>query len=282
MRFAEWNIYRMPTYATYLLTGDPGLQVSSVRSVGPSGPTQSVYFCVNQGVNDGVDGVYRLGLTTGSYSQLYGGRLVQSIEVWGDTMFLSTGDGPYLILSGDRGLTSSLDAAHTASNVVWGMSVDGAAGQLRFTEEFLVRSLPLGGGTATTLATFSYWIREVAVDPSTGDIWAHAQDPDYHMIVRLDQADSWSASVAFATSSYIGGLGWSATHSAPVFTCGLNSWGVFSLSGATALPLSLDLPWASTYSAWKSLSVGESGDIFLGSLVFGTGETASHIARLVP
>lgn len=270
-------------YSLTILTQDGGLQISSVRSVGPSGPTQSLYFCVNQGVDGGLDGVYRLGLTTGSYSQLYSDRVVQSIVAHGDDLYLATGDGPFWILLGGIGLTSTPVAVYTASNVMWDMAVDMSAGELRFTEEHLVRSIPLGGGAAATLATFSYWMRELAVDPSTGDVWAHAQDPeDLHMLVRLDQADSWSASVAFATYSYIGGLAWSATHSAPMFTCGLNSAGIYSLSGPTAIPVAVDLPWAITYSAWKSLSVGDSGDLFLGSLRFGTGETASYLARLVP
>jgi hypothetical protein len=270
------------TYSVIILTQDSGLQVSSVKSVGPSGPTQSLYFCVNQGTDDGLDGVYRLGLTTGSYSQLYTDRVVQSIAINGDDIYLSTGDGPFWILKSGIGLTQTPEPVYTASNVVWDMSPDLSAGELRFTEDHLVRSLPLGGGTAVTLATFSYWMRELAVDPTTGDVWAHAQDPDLHVLVRLEQALSWSASVVFATYSYIGGLAWSPTNSAPVFTCGLNSGGIYSLSGPTAITVPVDPAWASTYSAWKSLSVGDSGDIFLGSLRFGTGETASYVARLLP
>jgi hypothetical protein len=270
------------TYSVIILTQDSGLQVSSVKSVGPSGPTQSLYFCVNQGTDDGLDGVYRLGLTTGSYSQLYTDRVVQSIAINGDDIYLSTGDGPFWILKSGIGLTQTPEPVYTASNVVWDMYPDFLAGELRFTEDHLVRSIPLSGGTAVTLATFSYWMRELTVDPLTGDIWSHAQEHNLHMLVRLDQTMSWSASVVIATYSYIGGLAWSNTTSTPLFTCGLNSAGVYSLSGPTAVPVTVDMPWALTYSAWKSLTVGDSGDLFLGSLRYGTGETASYITRLIP
>jgi len=270
------------TYSLVVLTQDSGLQVSSVRSVGPSGPTQSLYFCVNQGTDDGLDGVYRLGLTTGSYSQLYTDRVVQSVAIDGEDIYLSTGDGPFWILKSGIGLTQTPEPVYTASKVVWDLAPDFSAGELRFTEDHLVRSIPLGGGTAVTLATFSYWMRELTVDPTTGDIWSHAQEHDLHMLVRLDQALSWSASVVIATTSYIGGLVWSGTHSGPLFTCGLNSAGIYSMSGPTAVSVPVESPWASTYSAWKSITIGDSGDIILGSLVFGTGETASYVARLIP
>ena len=270
----------MPSYTLTTLSQDPEMHVPSARFYGPTGPTASLFFCVNQGY--GLAGVYTLGLTTGSYSRVFSAATPQAVAMDGQASYISTGQEPYEVLYGADGLTGSHQVIHSSTAMVWDLAVDAAAGQLRFTEEYLVRTLPLTGGSPSTLATFSYWMRELAVDPSTGDIWAHAQDIGGHYLLRMQDLSPWTYSVALATSSYIGGLAWSATHSGLVFTCGLSAAGVYSLSGGTATPVSISPASAMTYSAWKAIAAADSGDLFLASLTFGTGETASQIAWLRP
>jgi hypothetical protein len=268
----------MQTYSVAVISQDDRWMVTRM---GHHAPDDTLHMCVNQGTTEGLDGMYVYGLSSGTYSRAFSGRLAQAARRdSAGAYYIMVASEPYELIRAELGPSPSQLSLASPEVLAWDLALDEAAQEVRYTERHLVRSVPMAGGTAVTVATFSEWLREIAVDQATGDIWLHSQDPAQHYVVRLDAAQGWSASTVFATTSYIGSVEWSATHSSLWLTCGLNSAGIYALSGPTATPLPLDPGWPATYSAWKALAISQDGRPYLASLVFGTGETASYIVGL--